>query len=201
MSTKIRVPNAKLGVPDLLLEVDGLGDNTALWILEVSFSQTDKDLMKRVQRFAKKFAAIQEAKGYIGVGNRDEGARCVDEEGVEGYVGQSSLWAWLHHPNGEFSLNKMNSSSYYVCTEICPTRDSTEIAHLDSVFHQAMKFICDKTTGYMQEHYGVELPLICRGMHYKYISTISHQNSLQSHLHRQHWVLVFASSLEYMAAS
>jgi hypothetical protein len=36
--------------------------------------------------------------------------------------------------------------------EICPTRDSAEIAHLNLVFHQAMELICDKVAGYVQEH-------------------------------------------------
>jgi hypothetical protein len=54
MSAQINTSSQKLGIPDLLLEMDGpvLGDSVALWIVEVSVSQTEDDLMSKIRRFA-----------------------------------------------------------------------------------------------------------------------------------------------------
>jgi len=59
MSTNVRVLQNKLGVPDLFLETDGPGGNIALLILEVGFSQTEKDLMKKIRGFAMECKNIQ----------------------------------------------------------------------------------------------------------------------------------------------
>ncbi|KAG1740754.1 uncharacterized protein EDB91DRAFT_1248149 [Suillus paluster] len=162
MSIRIRVPNAKLGVPDLLLEVDRPGDNVALWILEVGFLQTDKDLMKRPYRRPKDTLELVITMKGRDVLTKREWKVMLDNPAFGSVMSSAphpwvmpltiKVKAWLCHSDGEFSLNEMNSSSYYVCAEICPTRDSTEIAHLNSVFRQAMKFIHDKTTSYVQEH-------------------------------------------------
>jgi hypothetical protein len=41
-----------LGMPDLLLEMDGPGGSIALWIMEVCFSQTKDEVMSTIQHYA-----------------------------------------------------------------------------------------------------------------------------------------------------
>jgi len=42
----------KLGMPNLLLEMDGLGDNIALWIMKVNFSRAEDEVMSGIWRYA-----------------------------------------------------------------------------------------------------------------------------------------------------
>ncbi|KAG1740756.1 uncharacterized protein EDB91DRAFT_1081851 [Suillus paluster] len=150
MSLLLIVMAKKLGMPDLLFEMDGPGGSIPLWIMEVSFSWAKDEVMSSVCHYAMECKDVQEWK-------------VVSDDPAFGPVMSSvpHQWAspltikvktWLCQSDGEFSLDEMNSSSYYVWAEICPTRDSAEITHLDSVFHQAMKLICNKITGYVQEH-------------------------------------------------
>ncbi|KAG1720306.1 uncharacterized protein EDB91DRAFT_1257037 [Suillus paluster] len=175
----------KLGMPDLLFKMDGLGGSVPLWIMEVSFSWAKDEVMSSICRYAMECKDVQvitiidtcksqphkmpkdisdltiTMEGRIWLTLKEW--KVVSDNPAFGPVMSSvpHQWAspltikvktWLCHPDREFSLDKMNSSSYYVCVEICPTRDSAEIAHLNSVFHQAMKLICDKITGYVQKH-------------------------------------------------
>jgi hypothetical protein len=41
-----------LGIPDLLLEMDGPSNCVALWIVEVGYSQTEDDLLNKIRQFA-----------------------------------------------------------------------------------------------------------------------------------------------------
>ena len=148
MSTNVRVPQKKPSVPDFFLETDGPGGNIALLILEVGFSQTEKDLMKKIRGFAMECKNIQiiatidacESQPYRRPNNKLDLAvmmerrdvlmrkewKVVSDNPAFGSVMSSARhpWvkpltikvkAWLCHPDGEFSLDKMNSSSYYAC--------------------------------------------------------------------------------------
>ncbi|OJA12309.1 hypothetical protein AZE42_10247 [Rhizopogon vesiculosus] len=154
MSATVRVLQKKLGVPDLLLEVDGPGDNVAMLILEVAFMQREEHLMKKIRRFATKCETIQIIV-IIDVCESPPYRRPKDESELAVMMESPLIIkvnAWLRHPDGEFWIEETNSSPYYACAQICPTQDSTEIAHLDSLFRQAMKLIRDKIIGYVQEH-------------------------------------------------
>jgi len=52
MSPLLRVEGRGLGMPDLLLGMDGPGGNIALWIMEVSFSREKDEVMSGIQRYA-----------------------------------------------------------------------------------------------------------------------------------------------------
>jgi hypothetical protein len=52
MSAQINTGSQTLGIPDLLLEMDGPGGSVALWIVEVSVSQMEDDLLSKIRRFA-----------------------------------------------------------------------------------------------------------------------------------------------------
>jgi hypothetical protein len=59
MSAQINTRSQKLGIPDLLLGMDGPGDNIDLWIVEVSFSQTEDDLMRKIRRYTTECEGVQ----------------------------------------------------------------------------------------------------------------------------------------------
>ena len=52
MSPLLTVMAKKLGMPDLLLEMDGPGGNIALWIMEVNFSRAEDEVMSGIRRYA-----------------------------------------------------------------------------------------------------------------------------------------------------
>ena len=59
MSTIVQNQHKKMGIPDLLLEVNGPGHDAALWIMEVAFSQTEDCLMKKIRGFATECKSVQ----------------------------------------------------------------------------------------------------------------------------------------------
>ena len=58
-SNDITAPQKTLGVPDLLLEMDGPGDNVAFLILEVAVSQKEEKLMEKMRGFATECKSVQ----------------------------------------------------------------------------------------------------------------------------------------------
>lgn len=54
-TTKIRVWGKTVGIPDLFLEFqDSNGDAKAFWIIEVTFTQTDEDVMTKIRGYMEK---------------------------------------------------------------------------------------------------------------------------------------------------
>jgi hypothetical protein len=52
MSSLLTIMAKKLGMPDLLLEMDGPGGSAALWIMEVSFSRIKDEVMSSIRHYA-----------------------------------------------------------------------------------------------------------------------------------------------------
>ncbi|KAG1806205.1 uncharacterized protein BJ212DRAFT_1485962 [Suillus subaureus] len=54
-TTKIKVWGKTVGIPDLFLEFqDTNGDVKAFWVIKVTFTQTNKDIMTKIQGYMKK---------------------------------------------------------------------------------------------------------------------------------------------------
>ncbi|KAG1898804.1 uncharacterized protein F5891DRAFT_1190284 [Suillus fuscotomentosus] len=58
-STKITVKGKTVGIPDLLLEIQGPAEDMPLWVLEVSSSETDEEVMSKMQLYAKRYKTVQ----------------------------------------------------------------------------------------------------------------------------------------------
>jgi hypothetical protein len=147
MSRKIPLLESA-AIPDLLLEMDGPGENIPLWIIEVAFSQLERNLMKKVRRYATECKDAQvitiidvcESQPYrrpkdtselaIAMEGRDVLKRTewkvASDNPAFGPVMSSvphpwvnpltiKVKTWLRHPDGEFSLDEPNDSSYYAC--------------------------------------------------------------------------------------
>jgi hypothetical protein len=148
MSPLLTVMAKKLGMPDLLLEMDGPGGNIALWIMEVNFSRAEDEVMSGIRRYATECKDAQvitiidvcESQPYrrpkdtselaIAMEGRDVLKRTewkvASDNPAFGPVMSSvphpwvnpltiKVKTWLRHPDGEFSLDETNNSSYYAC--------------------------------------------------------------------------------------
>ena len=149
MSSLLTVMAKKLGMPDFLFEMDGLGGSIAFWIMEVSFSRAKNEVMSGIWHYAMEcndaqvITIIDVCESQPHKGPKDISELAIAMEGRDlltlkewkvasdnpafGSVMSSvpHQWAsplaikvktWLHHPDGEFSLDETNSSSYYACT-------------------------------------------------------------------------------------
>jgi hypothetical protein len=146
MSSVLIVMAKRLGMPDLLLEMDGPGSSVALWIMEVNFSRAKNEGMSSIRRYAKEckdaqlITIIDVYESQHHKGPKDMSELTIAMEGRDlltskewkvasdnpafgsvmslgtASVGKSlDHKPWLRHPDGEFCLDEMNSSSYYAC--------------------------------------------------------------------------------------
>ena len=146
----ISVKGKNLGMPDLLLRLDGPCFSIPLWIMEVSYSQNVDTLMRsKIRRYARKCSDAQIitiidvresqphrkprwgselAKKMAGkelltmdewLDESDNPAfgpvlSSVPHQWVSPLI--ITAKTWLRRPDGKFSLEETNNSSYYGCT-------------------------------------------------------------------------------------
>jgi hypothetical protein len=148
MSSLLTIMAKKLGMPDLLLEMDGPGGSAALWIMEVNFSRIKDEVMSSIRRYAMECKDAQvitiidvcESQSHkkpkdiselaIAMEGRDlltlKEWKIASDNPAFGPVMSSvphqwvspltiKVKTWLRPPDGEFSLDETNSSSYYAC--------------------------------------------------------------------------------------
>jgi hypothetical protein len=148
MSSLLTIMARTLGMPDLLLEMDGPGGSVALWIMEVCFSQTKDEVMSSIQHYAMECKDAQvitiidicESQPYKKPKDISELAimmeghdlltlkewKVASDNPAFGPVMSSvphqwvsplviKVKTWLCHPDGRFSLDETNNSSYYAC--------------------------------------------------------------------------------------
>ncbi|KAG1898806.1 uncharacterized protein F5891DRAFT_1190287 [Suillus fuscotomentosus] len=135
-SAKVTIKGKTLGTPDFLLEIQGLGQDEEFWIMKISCSQTQADVLTRLQCYGNN--APHQTEVFIGDSIEDE-KMTINSLATHPWVHPLIIMikTWIHKPNREFSLNVTahSNSPYYTCATICPLADSASIpiTHLNSV--------------------------------------------------------------------
>ena len=149
ISSLLTIMGKRLGVPDLLLQMNGLRCRIPLWIMEINSSLAKDELMSSIRRYAANcndaqiitIIDVHESQPHKKPLEKSKLAKrmmgrellTLDEWLDESYNPAfgpvlSSVphqWVspliitvktWLRRPDGRFSLEEMNNSSYYSCT-------------------------------------------------------------------------------------
>jgi len=148
MSRQISLEEETTVIPDLVLEMDGPGENLFLWIIEVALSESEQHVMEKVRRYTTERKDAQvitivdvcESQPYRRPKDTSELAiamqgrevmkqtewKIASDNPAFGPVTSSvpytwvspfaiKIKTWLRHPDGEFSLDETNDSSYHAC--------------------------------------------------------------------------------------